>query len=170
MAGGPPHGPFLGQVVSPTDRNAGRRQWERDHGRPWSESDAGKRASASGVEQDPEETPSSSTSTSRNAPGFLRSTHKAVTSGSGGTVAGAMLGILVFFTGRAYLQGGFAGVRAFYAAKFLNKTTSTPNQVPVNAQGTVGAAVAPPTTTPGTTTTKPTSTPSTPVRPTVVAA
>jgi hypothetical protein len=61
---------------------------------------------------------------------FGQSAHQAITSSGGGTVAGGMLGALAFFTFRAYLSGGMTGVKAFYAAKFLNKTSSQPNQVP----------------------------------------
>jgi hypothetical protein len=79
----------------------------------------------------------SSTSSSRSstpAPFFVPAPiHSAVTSSGGGTVAGAMLGALLFFTARAYIQGGFSGVKAFYAAKFLNRTSAAPNPVPVSA-------------------------------------
>jgi len=72
--------------------------------------------------------------------------HGAIKGGSGGTLAGAALGALAFFTLRAYVEGRWAGVRAFYAAKFLNKTGSAPNPVPISAtpkQASPGAAVAP---------------------------
>jgi hypothetical protein len=70
--------------------------------------------------------------------------HGAVTGGGGGTVAGFFLGALGFFTLRAYLEGGMPAVRAWYAAKFLNKTASEPNPIPTSAV----------TTTPSTTTQK----------------
>jgi hypothetical protein len=73
--------------------------------------------------------------------------HNFVGSSTGGSIAGAMLGALAFFTGRAYIQGGFPAVKAFYAAKFLNRTTSQPNPVPASAASsttaTAGAAVTP---------------------------
>ena len=72
--------------------------------------------------------------------------HGQLKSGGGGTFAGAALGALAFFTLRAYVEGRWSGVKAFYAAKFLNKTSSVPNPVPITAtpsQASPGAAVAP---------------------------
>ena len=65
-------------------------------------------------------------------PAFVnpRQIHQAIKGGSGGTVAGIALGALAFFTLRAFLVGGWPGVKAFYAAKFLNKTSAAPNPVP----------------------------------------
>lgn len=63
-------------------------------------------------------------------------------------MAGIALGALAFFTLRAWITGGWSGVKAFYAAKFLNKTSAAPNPVPAAATTT--------TTAPSTSTTKPT--------------
>lgn len=70
-------------------------------------------------------------------PAFVpQAVHNFTTGSPGGTVAGAILGALAFFTGRAFIQGGWSGVRAFYAAKFLNRTSTAPNPVPVSATTT----------------------------------
>lgn len=73
--------------------------------------------------------------------------HQKIKSGAGSTVAGAALGALAFFTLRAYVQGrwsGANGVRAFYAAKFVNRTSSSPNPVP-SSSSTGTTSSSPPT-------------------------
>jgi hypothetical protein len=80
----------------------------------------------------PSSGPTTSTPRSQRPPWFVpQVVHNFTTGSAGGSVAGAMLGALAFFTGRAYIQGGWTGVRAFYAAKFLNRTSAQPNPIPV---------------------------------------
>lgn len=67
--------------------------------------------------------------------GTLSAIHSGIREGNGGTFAGAMLGALAFFTLRAYVEGRWAGVKSFYAAKFVNKTPSSPSPVPRGASG-----------------------------------
>jgi hypothetical protein len=78
-------------------------------------------------------------------PAFVpQSVHSAVKSSSGGSVAGIFLGALLFFTGRAYVTGQWPGVKAWYAAKFLNKTSAEPNNLPASTvTGSTSSSSAP---------------------------
>lgn len=78
-------------------------------------------------------------------PPFIpQSVHSAVKSSSGGSVAGIFLGGLLFFTGRAYVTGQWPGVKAWYAAKFLNKTSAEPNNLPASTvTGSTSSSSAP---------------------------
>lgn len=69
--------------------------------------------------------------------------HGSIKAGRGGTVAGVFLGALAFFTLRAAVEGGWSGVRQWYAAKFLNKTTKSPNPVPTSARTAPATPAAP---------------------------
>jgi hypothetical protein len=81
-------------------------------------------------------------------PSFVPSgVHNAVKSSAGGSVAGIFLGGLLFFTGRAYVTGQWSGVKAWYAAKFLNKTSSHPNNLPASVSSGSNSSTSPATTT-----------------------
>lgn len=86
----------------------------------------------------------------------LGAIHAGIKSGNGSTVAGFLLGAFVFINVRTYLSGGLPAVKAWYSAKFFNKTASAPNPIPASAQ----AAPSSPSTSPAAP-----SSPSTPAKP-----
>jgi len=117
-----------------------RARWSQAHGQPWSESAAGQIAGQSPTSTTNEE--ESPGGAPNGAPGgsssILGGVHAGIKKGSGGTVAGGLLGLLAFLTVRAYLAGGMAEVKAFYAAKFVNKVKSAPAPAPRAPAPTTG--------------------------------
>lgn len=118
---------------------AARAQWSKVHGKPWSESEAGKRAAANPIKPRSTASNAGASGNSLGLPQSWKNAHAAIKQGKGGTVAGGFFGVLLFFTFRAYVAGGMPAVRAFYAAKFLNKTKSNPNPAPAGS----GSSTAP---------------------------
>lgn len=116
-------------------RAEARARWSKDHGIPWEQSQAGQAAAASGVST--QENSGAGGAPSAGAPAqppkALAGLHAGLKSGGGGTIAGGFFGLLLFFTFRAYIQGGMSSVKSFYAAKFVNRTPSQPNPSPTAA-------------------------------------
>jgi len=114
----------------------GRARWERDHGIPWSQSPAGQKVAARKIQTG---VPEKEAAPSPGAPPLPKQIHAGLKAGGGGTVAGGMLGLLGFLIFRSYLTGGTKGVRAFFAAKFANRTSSQPNPAPGATAGSAPA-------------------------------
>lgn len=75
--------------------------------------------------------------------GVDKAARGALSSATGGTVAGTALGGFVYFLGLAWLRGGSAGAKNWLKAKFANITPGSTSSLPSGAPTTTNATTAP---------------------------